>query len=671
MRQAHYWRKAGASSPPSNIIVFDCETWFGERAKCEGGEIQSLRLGVALAYRLEGGERTRIRKLVFRSADQFWKLVFERLDKRRPLWVFAHNTAYDLGCVGGWAWLANSGYKTQKAAVSGTLFSLKGRYKGCGLNFGDTINYFRCSLASLGKSVGRPKLPFPSVDDPDDIWERYCENDVEVTALGLDKLIAFGKLNRLGPWQPSIAGLSFAAFRSRFMSHKVLVHPYKRSLEVERRAYYGGIVDTPLVGRKIPGPIFELDVCSMYPHCCTLPLPTKIAGDGARYGPEKLRFFTQNFLVIADVTLYTTDEIYPCRGNRGTYYPTGGFRTSLAHPELTAALERGHIRYVHWLNYYESAPIFKEYMEWFVKHKIEYHNTGDDAFETLCKYYATNLYGKTGQRSPQWREWGRESLQVLEEIHSLPCGTLKPWYRTPPTLYDSEENYRFPMIGVPIDVRDYYGKVELKVAEGESRESCPAIAATVTSYARCLLRKYQRIAGAGNWFYSDTDSIWTNARGRDNLEREGCIADNRLGFLGVKSQSEWLVVHGPKDYETNLTVKMKGIRKDAARTDDGGFRQLQFPSAMTQIRDGLNGAVFVRHITKHLKRTLTRIKLLPSGETRPLVFPDENPERVTENLLNDPKRKNHRTPDASGGNRSRRHRRKIRNSNPAPDNPAH
>ncbi len=626
MRSIHYWRKAGAASAPANIVVFDCETTFGPAAAIDGGELQTLRMGVAIAYRLEKGKRTRVKRLVFRTADEFWQLVLSRLDKRRPIWVFAHNIAYDLGCVGGWLWLRKNGYKTRKAAVSTQLFYLKGTVNGSVVIFCDTLNYFRCSLASLGKSVGLPKLDMPPYDAPDSVWEHYCANDVEVAARGVDKLIGFGREHLLGPWQPSIAGLSFSAFRSTFMQHQVLVHGNRAALDLERKAYCGGVVDIPVIEKKITGPIYELDVCSMYPHCCTLSLPTKIKGDGRRYGIRGIKNLAKNYLVFAEVDIETDKQTYPVKQRRGTYYPTGRFRTALAHPELMLAIANNDVREVHYVAFYEHAPIFRGYMEWMIDKKIHYERAADDAFRTVCKYYGNNLYGKTGQMTPRWQEWGKASLMQLEEIHGLKPGALELWYNNPPTLYLFEELFRFPMIPLPIEVRDMYGCVELKVRETESRESCPAIAATVTSYARLILRSYQQIAGVGNWFYSDTDSIWVNERGRRNLMRHDCVRQDTLGYLSEKGIHNWLVVHGPKDYETDTTVKRKGIRPNAVVQPDGGFKQLQFPSALTQIRDGHTDGVFVRHITKHLRRTITRVRVNPDGTTRPLLFPSENPE---------------------------------------------
>jgi hypothetical protein len=412
------------------------------------------------------------------------------------------------------------------------------------------------------------------------------------------------------------------------MTHQVLVHDNWRALKLERSAYYGGLVDCPVVGRRIGGPIFELDVCSMYPSLCRDPLPAKLKGYSERCGVKAVRNrIEEGFKVIGDVTL-ETDEPYPIRLKRGTYYPVGRFRTSLAHAELVYALERGHVKGVHALAWYWPQTLFRSYMGEFAGLKIRYEHDKNDAFRTLSKYYMNSLYGKTGQESPRWRQWGREALQHLEHIHGLPLGYLAAWYDSVPSLYEPEELIRLPGIPDALEVRNYWGIVEVRVGEGESRDSCPAIAACVTSASRQLLRSYQRVAGAGHWYYSDTDSIWVDQCGLDHLTDAGMVRSQELGYLDCKAVHEWIEVHGPKDYETNLTLKRKGVRGDATPEDDGGWGQLHFPSALTQLHDRVTDGVYVRHVVKHLQRTMHRVAVGEDGETRPLRFPQENPELV-------------------------------------------
>lgn len=628
MRKCHYWKGAGARLAPSNILCYDTETHHGEAARVAGGEWQTLRLGCAVSYRLEKGKRTRVHRMTFRDGDTFLRFMESRMDKRRPLWVFAHNAAFDGGVVGLWKWIAQPGVKSEKCAISGQLFFLRCRTDAGVVVFCDTLNYYRTSLEKLGEAIGFPKLPFPDQYESDSVWERYCMNDVLVTAGAVDHLIEFNRAEELGPWQPSIAGLAFSGYRRRFMRHKVLVHTYKKPLELERRAYYGGLVDTPIVGRAPADRVWELDVCSMYPAVCQNELPVKIRNASANVDVPTVCKLAKDYLVFADVTLATATEPYPVKCKEGTFHPVGRFRTALAHPELMLAIERDHVERVHYASWYTKGFLFRDYMQHFAAKKIAYGDGTNAAFRELCKSFMNNLYGKTGQMSPKWIEWGAEAMSLLEERYGLAPGTLVDTHTVPPDLYEIHGTYSFREIKEPIEIRDYYGLVEVKVGEHESRDSCPAIAATVTAYARVLLRKYQQIAGWGNWYYSDTDSIWVNDRGKQLLEEAGCVRQDELGYLSVKKSHNWLVVHGPKDYETDSVRKLKGIRARATPATGGGWTQLHFPSAARQIQRGESGGVMVEYVTKKLSRKLTKSVPTSEGFTRPLVFPMENPDLI-------------------------------------------
>lgn len=626
MRTAHYWKPAGACTAPSSIIVYDCETWHGDSTVSGDVELQRLRLGCAVAYRLERGRMTRREEITFRSAGEFWRFVEGRLDKKRVLYIFAHNHPYDFGCVSGWKRLIGHQIEPKKVITSGGIFHIEGLINNCPVYLCDTGNYFHCGVKAMGQSLGIPKLPMPTLDDRDSYWEEYCRRDVDITAAALNALIEFHRAGELGPWQPTIASLAFGAFRSRFMRHNVLVHTDEVALKRERRAYYGGIVDTPVIGRRIGGPIYECDVVSMYPSVCHQPLPTRIAGKRGPCDTSTLQGLMTEWFVIADVAIKTTRTTWPVRHRNGVHYPTGEYETTLAHPELELALEHGVVAKVNGATLYNQMPIFREYMGHFVEHKERYKKAGNDMFSTLCKYYANSLYGKTGQLSPRWMQWGVEAMQTLEQANKLPPGTLYDYYEWVPDLYQSTEHVLIPEIGRPVEVRDLYGVTEVRVGEWESRDSCPAIAAAVTSYARCLLRRYQQTAGNDHWFYSDTDSVWVDSVGLSNLRDAGHVAPGELGKLDVKGEHEWLIVHGRKDYETNRVKRMKGIRATAQVLDDGSFMQLEFPGSDQQVRDIMDEGVKVRRRIKRLKREITHCRVNPDGYTTPLVYPSDRPE---------------------------------------------
>lgn len=626
MRKPHFWKRPKASSAPSNILVFDTETYYGKGTEYLGGELQRLRLGCLLAYRLERGRRTRELAVVFRSAEEFWAIVAKRLDAKRPLWLVAHNIPFDLGVVGGWAIITSGRCEWKTVVLTAGATFLKGQLDGKPIRIIDTCNWYHSSLESIGKMVGIPKGKMPDPNDGDWDWIEYCERDVKVTAAALDKLIATVRDDELGPFQPTAASLAFGAYRCRWMTHKVLVHSARPVLKLERDAYYGGRVDVNFAGQVPASPVFELDVCSMYPNVCRLNLPYQFEGFFDQLTVPHLGRLLERYMVIAEVRINTRRETFPVRRKSGTFYPVGEYVTTLADPELRFALESGLITGVYRAAWYKSAPIFRDYMNHWLKRKLACHEAGDTAGEAMAKLMLNSLYGKTGQRSHRWREWSEQTMRDIEHEFKLPAGYLDDAFTRPPVLYGPDGYCMLPGIDSPFGVRDLFGRLEISLPIGESRDSCPAIAACVTSYARVQLQRYQMAAGATNWFYADTDSIWCNGVGRDRLDRRGDIKPNTPGYLSEKGEHARLSVYGPKDYETDKVRRIKGVRMSAVQVDGGGWCQLHFPGATTQIRDGIQAGVYVRRQVKHLARTLKRIVVNSDGTTRPLHSPSELPQ---------------------------------------------
>jgi hypothetical protein len=233
-------------------------------------------------------------------------------------------------------------------------------------------------------------------------------------------------------------------------------------------------------------------------------------------------------------------------------------------------------------------------------------------------------------------------MRLIEQRYKLPEGALSLYDDYRPQLDTREQEIVLQSHGITVAVRDYFDCPEVAVGEHESRDSCPAIAACVTSYARVLLREYQSIAGDSNWYYSDTDSIWTNLLGYQRLMSAGHIKQDTLGKLSLKRVHDYLIVHGPKDYETPAGVTLKGVKptlvqtpegyvKQYVRTADGGYVQKEFPGIRAQLStlppdivslgyspDTLG--VFVADVVKHLRRTLNKCVKLDTHWTRPMCI---------------------------------------------------
>ena len=625
MRKPHYWKSAGAASAPSEIVVVDTESWRNREVLPNGSELHNLDIGYAIAYRLDKGRRTRIRDCSFNRVDTFWSFLEDRLCRHRPVWLFGHNLAFDMGILKGWARLTSRDVTCSRIVIDGGNFFMRVSVAGRTLWLCDTFNYYRMSLKKLGECMGMRKgdIPFERMTDKD--WRDYVRQDVMVTASAVDALIEFAREHELGPWQPTVSSTAFAALRSRFLDHKVLVHCYGNALKIERGAYFGGAVDTPFVGRVPVDDVHEYDVHSMYPSVCMSDLPCCITGWSDSMGLAALGRLLRQRSAVASVTLRSRGYRYPVRFPDRTVYPVGRFSTSLAGAELIHAYESGDITDVHSVAWYKSAPIFARYMGYFYRLKSSYSADYDKPFRTITKLLLNGLYGKTGQLSPRWVPWGKDAMRMIEITQGLTSGSLDGYEKHPPATDKCEDWVTILQPFVRLRVRNYFGTWEVGVGSHESRDSCPVIAATVTSAARMRLRSFQDIAGSKNWYYSDTDSVWVSDAGEGRLKRSGNVHESNLGQLGYAGTHNSLIIHGPKDYESTKVVKRKGVRPTAEPTLDGGWQQLHFPSAKQQLGHPEWGGVLIASVVKHLTRRVEHCHVGSDGWTTPLVLPDDLP----------------------------------------------
>lgn len=625
MRKPHYWRASRATAPPAEWVFLDTEAWHGARALTAEGERQTWRCGCALAYRLDGGRRTRVARLRTTKPGDLLAFVCGRLDRRRPLWVCGHNLPYDLTLAGLWGAVCSERMTVTSCALGGSAFYIRGKLDGCPVVWIDSANYWRSPLAEVGAGVGRSKWPMPDQDDTDDEWLDYCMNDVEIVADAMDALTRHWREEGMGNWGVTSSALSFNCFRQRFMTHKVLVHDNKHALKLERDSYYGGIVDVNFVGAAPAGRVYELDVRSMYPSVCRDPLPTRLAGYSRRLGPEALKRLGEQYAVSADVTLYSTDETYPVRHGGRVIYPHGSYRTTLPGPELSEALRLGRVQSVHAAAWHHTTPAFRDCMDYWLAARAEANAGGDKCGEAICKVMANSLYGKTGQRSIIWERWGADAMRAVERAHGLPVGALAYVERHPPTLRRMEGTYITAVQGVTLRIRDYWGYLEVQVDRGESRDSVPSIAAHVTSLARLLLREMQRAAGARHWFYSDTDSLWVDDVGLKHLCDLGHVASDTPGKLSVRHEYTSFIIHSAKDYVADGEVTLKGVRADAEWLDARTVRQDTYPGAVGMMENASKPGVLVRKVERGLARGVPGKAAGAAGWTRPITLDDACP----------------------------------------------
>jgi hypothetical protein len=102
----------------------------------------------------------------------------------------------------------------------------------------------------------------------------------------------------------------------------------------------------------------------------------------------------------------------------------------------------------------------------------------------------------------------------------------------------------------------------------ESYHSIPAIAAFITAAGRQMLWDILTCAGRANTWYCDTDSVFTNRAGRDNLLSGGFIREGEVGYLRTVGVYDRVRIHGIRHYETPDGIKCSGVRHGEIRTGE-------------------------------------------------------------------------------------------------------
>lgn len=596
MRRAHFLRGNKGCESPQNILIVDTETLPDIRA--DGSMTHHLSFGW-FAY-------TRTRKLGdwtepewgrFETQDQFWDAVEFRLRPKIRLFIFAHNWSFDGPVLDLFRILPARGYQLTKAVIEGPPTILKWRKDNVTIEILDTLNWWRMSLAKIGEPFGLPKLRMPDRSSSREDWDTYCRRDVEVLLRTVRTWIDFLRTHDLGGFAPTIAGQALRAFRHRFLKHEILIDDNEAAINLARESYHGGRVECFRIGR-VPGPVSVLDVTSMYPAVMRdQEYPTVLKLHCRNPTHRELSRWIDSFCLVARVRLSLKEPRYGVLAGGRLVHPIGRVSTVLTTPDLITALARGEVAGIDEVAIYEKAPIFRAFVDECYEYRRQALEAGNSTDAWLFKWLLNSLYGKFGQRNDDW-----------QTVTSTPDLSPATWVGYD---YETGETEKFRRLG---------GIVQRRIAAREAHDSHPAIAAHVTAYGRAMLWDLIVRAGRDAVVYCDTDSIYVRGSLRqDILDRVNPLA---LGRLKLEAVHPWMVIHGPKDYETPKGKTVKGVRARADWIGPDTVRQEQWSGLKGLLRDNQLHAPLTTIRTKVLRRRYTKGTVERDGRVLPPVLKD-------------------------------------------------
>ena len=624
-KNARFIKPLKTDSTPGLFVVLDSET-LPEWDEAARTGFHRLRLGVAIAWRVEAGKVSRRRVFRFTTADELWEWLYPRLKPRQPTWLFAHNLGFDLTVCKFWERLESGEYGFTREDVglenrpdnkgtgrgwSGficaedppTIISLVHKTGGR-LTMVDTLNYFRVPLAELGQSIGLEKLPFPEWTDDDDIWFDYCQRDSEILEATVLGLMSWWKTEKLGVFRYTAASLAMEAFRRRFLTRWIELHDNHEVKTLEREAYYGGRLELFYQGKVTSGSrITEVDVNGLYAHMMSENrFPYALADYDLSGEGLPLRNLTANH--IAEVLINTHSDGFPYRCGLGLLFPTGEYWTTLCGPELLRAARQGCIAQVGRWARYKMYPLFTDFVQYFSDLRLKYKTAGDSMREQFTKLMQNSLYGKFGQRYGKWKMLPGE----------MPIQSWGEWF-----TYSQSSN----------TLQKYRGighLCQVETERGEHSRAFPAISAFVTSYGREYMRNLLRIAGTGHVYYMVTDSLVVDSFGLDNLRRQGMLDELEPGKLKIQHQSRTAQFDGLHWWRLGKKEKRGSLKPDAVETSQHEYEQERFTGLREMLKSKSSPPPGV-HTRKQVYRfRLNHDRGLPDdlGWLTPLVM-DLNP----------------------------------------------
>ena len=617
-RRAHYIRDNFESAYPQQCIWFDCETYFTdtdgnvvletdaiwarmdyEHKTRKGYTLYHwLKVGQACYMRLHRNEQwTDEQWLRFTTRDQFWRWVLSKTRTQTKLYLFCHNTSYDLPVLDVFKELPTRGFALKSAIIDAPPTILRFRCDTRTILILDTLNFFRMPLKELAKEIGTEKYKMPEDNDLGVDWDTYNKQDVIIMRDACLKWWEFLRKEDLGSFAPTLAGQAMRAYRHKYMTHKIFCDTNQNALALTREGYFGGRNECFRIGR-FRGHFKLLDVNSMYPHVmATKEYPYKLLSYYRHVSLQELSAWLQKYAVCARVLLRTSIPFAPVRRDHKLIFPIGEFECCLSTPELQYALAYSDILQVQEAAIYERGFLFVTMMNDLYYKRIQYRQQGNLVYAFLMRKMINSFYGKWGQDGGKWEEKG--------QIDDL---SARSW---PDIDYDKRTVTWKRQLG---------GLLQEKSHEAESRDSFPAIAGHVTAYARMLLWSRIQLCPSSGVYYCDTDSILCDNEATSYLNQY--IDSEVMGQMSIKGEYDEIEIYGPKDYRFGSKSKTKGARKDAVWVSNNEIFQQQWAGLRGLVSSGVVDRPLTRVIRKELTRLYDKGTVLQDGRVIPILLPE-------------------------------------------------
>ncbi len=591
----HYIRRNHVSALPHRFICMDSETKTVHKGNKDYHRLK-IAWTVDVSYKKQHGVTSEKWKF-WDSSYKLCKYLDEAPHRDEVLYLFGVNIYFDLQASDFFLYMTKWGWVRDFLFDKGSTYILVIRKGRKTIKILSTTNFWTSSARQLGQMVGYHKAAPDFATVKPGTLMCYCFRDTEIVLESIKKYLQFIDVNDLGSFRASRASQSYAAFRHRFMTHKIMHHDDDVVRELETAAYMGGRTEAFYIGELQNGPFVCYDVNSMYPYIMqNYGMPTQAIDYYAGLSRLDADDLSREYCVVSKVRVNTDEPVYAVKHDNKTVFPVGNFVCYLTTASLRYAIENCHVKRIYKIAIYKKEIIFDKYIDFFYAIRERAKQEGNPVWNKASKLFMNSLYGKFGQRRP--------IIELDEEIESDKYERNEIWDHETKTSY--------------IETTMMNRRI-LQYGSEPCKGTVIAIPAHITDYARLLLWGIMRNVGLDSVLYCDTDSIFL--RERDVQKIKHPIHQTTLGALSLKWRSNTLRLNGCKDYSTDSEIVLKGIPPKSPEIAPGIYSVMQWPKQSTHLHDRQNRFYVNRTVEKKARSEYSKGIVLPDGTVKPFTFP--------------------------------------------------
>lgn len=596
---AHWLRVNDGARSPHRVLFVDTET----RPVMDGlDELHELRWWHARVVRrhVERPRGPLHADLAGDSAMDLAAAVDRTAITKCSLWLYTHNLGFDLQVTRLPELLHDLGWEVTDIGITGRSPWIRMAQDRRRLVICDSTSWLPVPLAEVGESIGRPK---PVIDDwtaaTDEEIAVRCLADVVILSEAMLAIMDWWDASDMGRWSWTGPGCGWAAYRHKFLAHKVLMDPAPERITIEREAIYGGRREAYRLGRIGPAQLVDLDFQGAYPTlAATMMLPRRPVAHVDPMTRQAYENLPSAWGVLSRCTVTTAVPVVPCRLGGHTLYPTGTFETTLAQPDIAGALAAGATVELGDTWVYQLAPIMAAWGKWITG---VVNGTGQDVpapVRTMCKHWSRTVIGRWAMRAQRVEDWG---------VAAWPW-----WHAEPGTDWDT---------GTEVVDLHACGRHLRIHRDGEPENVFPAVTAWIEAQCRQLLRHAMQQVPASWLVQCDTDGFMLDvpqaASGSLAPVPEGTSAGvapgARLpsagaipvsaGPLSIRAKAFYTtaMVLGPQQVITGDRRRVAGIPRSFTSADSRTWKGNAWPGYTWQLAHSQPGIYTRPHVTIPLK----------------------------------------------------------------------